>query len=124
MKLIIAMIRPENLAAVQVALRGQEMCLMSVSEVLGQEREPGRTGMYRGVEFRVQHPKLRLEVVVDDWAVEGAVETIMRAGSTGHAGLIGDCKVLVMQLDGYVASVMANEDRWLSQPEGEDPWRL
>jgi nitrogen regulatory protein P-II 2 len=122
MKLIIAMIRPEKSAAVQAALIGQEACLMSVSEVLGDGREPGCTGMYRGVEFRVQRPKLRLEVAVDDWVVEGAVETIMRAGSTGHAGLIGDCKVLVKQLDGYLASVMANEERWLSQPEGEDPW--
>jgi nitrogen regulatory protein PII len=124
MKLIIAMIRPEHLAAVQAALTEQEACLMSVSEVLGEGREPGCTGMYRGVEFRVQRPNLRLEIVVDDWIVEGAVETIIRAGSTGHTGLIGDCKVLVMQLDGYVASVMANEDRWLSPPEGEDPWRI
>jgi nitrogen regulatory protein P-II 2 len=124
MKLIIAMIRPENLAAVQAALTEQEMCLMSVSEVLGEGREPGCTGMYRGVGFRVQRPKLRLEVAVDDWVVEGAVETIMRAGSTGHSRQIGDCKVLVIQLDEYIASVMANEDRWLSRPEGEDPWRL
>jgi nitrogen regulatory protein P-II 2 len=121
MKLITAMIRPENLAAVQAALTEQEMCLMSVSEVLGEAREPGGTGMYRGVEFRVQRPKLRLEVAVDDWVVEGAVETIMRAGSTGHAGLIDDCKVLVMQLDEYVASVIANEDRWSLQPEVEAP---
>ena len=128
MKLIIAMIRPENLAAVQAALTEQEMCLMSVSEVLGEVlgegREPGCTGMYRGVGFRAQRPKLRLEVAVDDWVVEGAVETITRAGSTGHAGLIDDCKVLVIQLDGYVASIMANENRWLSQSEGADHWRL
>jgi hypothetical protein len=31
-------------------------------------------------------------------------------------------KVLVIQLDGNFASVMATGDRWLSQPEGEDPW--
>ena len=41
MKLIIAMIRPENLAAVQAALAEQEMCLMSVSEVLGDINAPG-----------------------------------------------------------------------------------
>jgi nitrogen regulatory protein PII len=78
--------------------------------------------MYRSVEFRVQPPKLRLEIAADNWVVEGAVEAIMRAESTGHSGQIGDCKVLVIELDGYFASVMANEDRWLSQPEGEDPW--
>ena len=115
MKLIIAIIRPENLAAVQAALTEREACLISVSEVLGDGREPGRTGIYRGTEFRVRRPKLRLEIAVDDWVVEGAVEAIIRAGSTGDSGQIGDCKVLVMQLDEYVASVMANEDRWPSQ---------
>jgi hypothetical protein len=65
-----------------------------------------------------------LEIAADDWVVEGAVEAILRAEATGHLGQIADCKVLVIQLDGYFASVMANEDRWLSQPEGEDPWWL
>jgi nitrogen regulatory protein PII len=65
-----------------------------------------------------------LEIAVDDWVVEGAVETIIRAGSTGGSGLIGDYKILVMQCDGYMTSGMAKEDRWLSQPEVEDPWRL
>jgi nitrogen regulatory protein P-II 2 len=121
MKLIIAIIRPDKLAAVQAALTEHEAYLMSVSEVLGDEREPSRTGIYRGVEFRVRWPKLGLEIVVEDWLVEGAVETIIRAESTSHSGQIGDCKVLVMQLDGYVASVIANEERWSLQPEVEAP---
>jgi nitrogen regulatory protein PII len=112
------------LAAVQAALTEQEACLISFSEVLGDGQEPSRTGISRGTEFNVRWPKLRLEIAVDDWFVEGAVETIMRAGSTGHPGLIADCKVLVIQLDGYIASAIANEDGWLSQPEEEDPWRL
>jgi len=121
MKLIIAIIRPEKLAAVQAALTEHEAYLMSFSEVLGDGREPSRTGIYRGVEFHVRWPKLRLEIVVEDWLVEGAVETIIRAGSAGDSRQIGDCKVLVMQLDEYVASVIANEDRWSLQPEVEAP---
>ena len=54
MKLIIAIIRPAKLAAVQAALTEVKACLISVSQVLGGGREPGRTGIYRGVEFRVQ----------------------------------------------------------------------
>jgi nitrogen regulatory protein P-II 2 len=123
MKLIVAIIRPEKLAAVQAALTEHEAYLMSFSEVLGDGREPSRTGIYRGVEFHVRWPKLRLEIVVEDWLVEGAVENIIRAGSTGDSRRIGDCKVLVMQLDEYVASVIANEDRWPSQHEVEDLWR-
>jgi nitrogen regulatory protein P-II 1 len=124
MKLIIVIVRPEKLAAVQAALREQEACLISVSEVLGDGKVPGSSGIYRGAKFRVQRPRLRLEIMVDDWVVEGTVETIIRAGSTGDSGQSGDCKVLVMQLDGYVASVIANEDRWPSQPEVEDLWRF
>ena len=52
MKLIIAIIRPEKLAAVQAALDEQEACLMSVSELLGDGCEPGCTGRYPGMEFR------------------------------------------------------------------------
>ena len=122
MKLIIAIIRPEKLAAVQAALTEHEAYLMSFSEVLGDGREPSRTGIYRGVEFRVRWPKLRLEIVVEDWLVEGAVENIIRAGSSGDSGQIGDCKVLVMQLDGYVASAIANEHWWPSDADREDPW--
>jgi nitrogen regulatory protein PII len=122
MKLIIAIIHPEKLAAVQAALTEQEAYLMSFSEMQGDGKEPGRTGIYRGVEFHVRWPKLRLEIVVDDWIVEGAVETVIRAGSTGNSGQIGDCKVLVVQLDGYVASAIANEHWWPSDADREDPW--
>jgi nitrogen regulatory protein P-II 2 len=52
MKLIIAIIRPEKLAAVQAALHEREACLISVSQVLGDGREPGRTGIYRGTTAR------------------------------------------------------------------------
>jgi nitrogen regulatory protein PII len=124
MKLIIAIIRPENLEVVQAALHERKACLISVSQVLGDGREPGRTGIYRGTEFRVRRPKLRLEIAADDWGVEAAVEAILRVGSTGDSGQIGDCKVLVMHLDECDASVMADEDRWPSQHEGEDLWRL
>jgi nitrogen regulatory protein PII len=122
MKLIIAMIRPENLAPVQAALHEREACLISVSPALGDDGEPGRTGIYRGTEFRVRRPKLRLEIAADDWGVEAAVEAILRAGATGDSGQIGDCKVLVMHLDDCVASAMANKDRWPSQHKVEDLW--
>jgi nitrogen regulatory protein PII len=123
MKLIIAIIRPEKLAAVQAGFHERGACLMSVSQVLGDGQKPGCKGIYRGTEFRVWRPKLRLEVAVDDWCVEGAVEAVLHAGSTGDSGPSGDCKVFVMHLDECVTSDMANEDQWPSQHEREDPWR-
>ena len=122
MKLIIAIIRPEHLAAVQAALLEQEACLMSFSEVQGDGHEPGRTGIYRGTEVNVRWPNLRLAIAVDDWCVEGAVESILRAASTGDAKPLGDGKVLVVQLDGYLASALANEQWWPSNAGREDPW--
>ena len=80
--------------------------------------------MYHGTKFRMQRPELRLEIMADDWAAERAVETIVRAGSADDSGQIGDCKVLVRQLDGDVPSVIAHKDRWPWQSEGGDPWRL
>jgi nitrogen regulatory protein P-II 2 len=123
MKLIIAIIPPEKWAAVQAALHEREACLMSVSEVLGDGKGPRYTAVYRGTEFRVWRPKLRLEIAVEDWLVEEAVETIIRAGCTGDSGQVGDGKVFVTPLDRSIASGMANEDRWRSQQEEEDFWR-
>jgi nitrogen regulatory protein P-II 1 len=122
MKLIMAIIRPEHLAAVQAALTEQEACLMSFREAQGDGKEPGRMGIYRGVEGNVRWPNLRLAIAVDDWFVEGAVETILRAASTGASRQIGDGQVLVVPLDGYLASALANEQWWPSAADREDPW--
>jgi nitrogen regulatory protein P-II 2 len=122
MKLVIAIIRPEKLAAVQAALTEQEACLMSFSEVQGDGKERGRTGIYRGVESDLQWPKLRLEIAVDDWFIEEAVEVIIRAASTGASKQIGDCEVLVVQLDGYLTSAIAHEHWWPSDADREGPW--
>ena len=102
MKLIIAIIRPENLEVVQAALHERKACLISVSQVLGDGREPGRTGIYRGTEFRVRRPKLRLEIAADDRGVEAAVEAIRPevAGDRvvlGYRGLDGFVRRTILQ---------------------------
>jgi nitrogen regulatory protein P-II 1 len=102
MKLMVAIIRPEQMEVVRATLREPEACLLSVSEVMGDGREPGLTESYRGREVRVQRPKLRLEMVVTDALVPGTVESITRAASAGVPGHLGNSKVFVMPLDGYV----------------------
>ena len=99
MKLVIAIIRPETLEAVQGALNEPEMCLMSVSQVLGDGRDPGYTEIYRGRKVQVQRPKVRVEVAVNDLFVEAAVKAIVRAGCSGNPGQPGDGKVFVVQMD-------------------------
>jgi len=98
-KLIIAIIRRERLDRVQEGLRKQGVCLMSVSEVVGYGREPAATEIYRGTTVQIRKSKLRLEIAVKDSVVDAAVEAIVRAGSTGGTGQVGDGKVFVMELE-------------------------
>src|SRR5215831_11110491 len=104
MKLIMAIIQPEQLSAVQAAVAEQEASLLAVSQVLGDQREPACMGIYRGKEFHIRWLQLRLDIVVDDWCVDATVAAILHAGSTADAGQVGDCKVCVMPLDTCVAS--------------------
>ena len=48
MKLIVAIIRPEKLEAVQVALNEHDVYLMTVTDVPGCGRQRGFTELYRG----------------------------------------------------------------------------
>jgi len=102
MKLIIAMIRPEKLAAVQDALDEPGAYLVAVSEAVDL-REPCSRGTYRGLPVRLPRPRLRLEVVVVNEAVlEWTVNAIARAGSTSDRERLGDGDILVMPLGEHV----------------------
>ena len=78
MKLIVAVIRPERLEAVQAALNERDVYLMTVSDVRGCGRQRGYTEVYRGTEFQVRLlPKLKLEIAVNDTFVEATIEAIV-----------------------------------------------
>jgi nitrogen regulatory protein P-II 2 len=102
MKLIIAVIRPEKLQAVEGALREHDVCLMSTGQVLADAREPGPIEIYRGRSVRTRPTKLRLELAVEDEAVEAAVWAIRRAATTGDAAPLGDGMVFVLPVDASV----------------------
>ena len=73
---------------------------MTVTEVKGFGRQKGHTELYRGAEYVVDFlPKIKLEVAVDDAAVERAVEAIVTAAKTGQ---IGDGKIFVTPVDQVV----------------------
>lgn len=109
MKLIIAVIRPEKLTAVQQAIDQESACLLSVSQVLGNARESGYTEIYRGRQVQVQRPKLRVEIAVDDVFVDSVVDAIVRAASTAGPGQLGDGKVFVVQMDECIPIGMAEQ---------------
>ncbi|HUL79436.1 MAG TPA: P-II family nitrogen regulator [Vicinamibacteria bacterium] len=102
MKLIVAMIRPDKLEAVQEALDEPGVGLLAVSQAVD-PREPCPRSFYRGLQVRLPRVRLRIEVVVVNEAlVEWAKGAIARAGSSNDQDRLGAGDILVMPLDEHV----------------------
>jgi nitrogen regulatory protein PII len=100
MKLIVAIIRPERLEAIQVALNSIDVYLMTVSEVRGCGRQRGHTEVYRGSEIQPRLiPKLKVEIAVTDPFVEATIEALVHGSRTPETGKIGDGKIFVTALE-------------------------
>ena len=100
MKLITAIIRPEQLDDVQEFLDDQGFDVMTVSDVRGWGRQVGLLEVYRGQEVEERLiSKLKLEIAVNDDRVEAAIDAIVRGSRTGETGRVGDGKIFVQPLD-------------------------
>jgi nitrogen regulatory protein P-II 1 len=100
MKLVTAIIKPFVLEDVKSALEQLGVLGLTVSEVSGYGRQKGHTEIYRGAEYSVDFvPKVRVEVAVDDAAVDRVVDAIVEAARTGK---IGDGKVWVTTVETMV----------------------
>ena len=96
MKKIEAIIRHFKLEDVKSALDEQGVRGMTVTEVRGFGRQKGHTEMYRGTEYTVDLvPKLKLEIVVEEGAAQGVIDTLVQAARTGQ---VGDGKIFVSDL--------------------------
>jgi nitrogen regulatory protein P-II 1 len=97
MKKIEAIIKPFKLEEVKDALSQIGIEGMTVSEVKGFGRQKGHTEIYRGSEYKVDFlPKIKIEIVLPDARVEGAVGAIVSSAKTGK---IGDGKVFVSDVE-------------------------
>ena len=97
MKMINAIIKPFKLDDVREALSEIGVQGITVTEVKGFGRQKGHTELYRGAEYVVDFlPKLKVEVVVNDSALEQTIETISKAANTGK---IGDGKIFVSTIE-------------------------
>ena len=100
MKKIEAIIKPFKLEEVKDALAHVGIQGLTVSEVRGFGRQKGHKEMYRGAEYVVDFlPKVKIEIVVSDASVEGAIDTIIKAARTGK---IGDGKIFVSAVEQVV----------------------
>ena len=97
MKKIEAIIRPHLLEGVKDALQTLGVQGMTISEVKGFGRQKGHTEVYRGSEYNVEFvPKVKIEVVLDEDLLEGAIDAIIKTARTGK---FGDGKIFVFPME-------------------------
>jgi len=97
MKKIEAIIKPFKLDEVKEALQEIGVQGLSVIEVKGFGRQKGHTELYRGAEYVVDFlPKVKIEVVLTDGQVDGAIAAIVGAAKTDK---IGDGKIFVSDIE-------------------------
>src|SRR5438876_1270654 len=100
MKRIEAIIKPFKLDDVKEALSSIGVEGMTVTEVKGFGRQKGHTEIYRGSEYTVDFlPKIKVEVVLADHLIAGAVQAVVKAAKTGT---IGDGKVFVSSIENAI----------------------
>jgi len=99
-KLVTAIIKPFKLDDVREALSDIGVHGMTVTEVKGFGRQKGHTELYRGAEYVVDFlQKVKVEVAIDDSALDQCLEAITKAANTGK---VGDGKIFVTTLDEVV----------------------
>ncbi len=97
MKKIEAIIKPFKLDEVKEALQEIGIQGLSVTEVKGFGRQKGHTELYRGAEYVVDFlPKVKIDVVLSDDMVDGAIQAIVDAAKTDK---IGDGKIFVSSVE-------------------------
>lgn len=97
MKKIEAIIKPFKLDEVKEALQEIGIQGLSVVEVKGFGRQKGHTELYRGAEYVVDFlPKVKIEVVLSDDQLDGAIGAIVDAAKTDK---IGDGKIFVSTVE-------------------------
>jgi nitrogen regulatory protein P-II 1 len=97
MKKIEAIIRPERLEQVKVALEDKGVVGMTVIQVLGRGEQKGIKLQDRGGTMDVDLlPKLKMEIYVDDKEVDAVMKTICEAGRTGK---FGDGRIFVSSVE-------------------------
>jgi nitrogen regulatory protein PII len=106
MKKVEAYIRHEKVGEVRDALSGIGIEGMSFTEIKGFGRQKGYTETYRGAKLNINlRPKVKVETVVDDAAVEKVVNALGEAARTGD---IGDGKIFVTPVE-YAMRIRTGE---------------
>ena len=97
MKLIVAIIRPEQLSDVLEALFHAEVRGLTISRVQGHGGEMEHVENYRGTTVKMAlAEKVRIEIGVSNHFVPTTVDAILAAARTGE---VGDGKIMVLPIE-------------------------
>ncbi len=107
MKLIVAIVRPERLDAVQrelqAVLNEGDQYRLTVRAVEGHGRQQGEVEYVRGQPVRSRMvSRVEVTIGVNDDYVEPAVAAILRGARGAEGGEVGDGKIFVLPLDDCV----------------------
>src|SRR3954466_16185700 len=102
-----AIVQPARFDLVKQALIESGIDGMTVSEVRGHGRQKGHTETFRGHEYSVDlHPKIKIEIILDEKLVDTTVDTIIKAAATGK---IGDGKIFLHKVEEVIR--IRNQER-------------
>lgn len=108
MKKIEAVIRPNKLEAVRIALQEIGICEMMISEVKGHGLKEGYEMIYRGTrQFIDIITNLKIEIVIKDEVFEDCIATLSQAARTGQ---VGDGKIFVTDIERAIRIRTGDED--------------
>ncbi len=100
MKKLEVITRPEKLEDIKELANSLGIYGMTASMVSGCGMQKGRKEIYRGTEYSINLlPKVKIEMVVRDEAVEDLIEGISKKVRTGE---VGDGKIFVYNLDNAI----------------------
>src|SRR4030042_5542992 len=100
MKMIEAIIRPEKLPVVKMALEEKGFVSMTICDVIGRGRQKGLSLKWRSGEHRIEFlPKKKLVMLVDDADCDIIVDIICKRAKTGA---MGDGKIFIIPVEDAV----------------------
>ena len=98
MKLIIAIIQPEELPDIKEELLKNQIYKFTISNALGQGKEVPLTEVYRGISHEISLlKKVRLEIAVNDDYVNNAVNSIIKV--TQNSEDKGRGKIFILPIE-------------------------
>jgi nitrogen regulatory protein P-II 1 len=121
MKLIVAVIRPEQLTDVLAALYKAEVRGFTIGRVEGHGGELAEVQTYRGTTVKMElSEKVRLEIGVSDHFVDATVQAILQGARTGS---VGDGKIFVLPVEKVYRIRTGEEDQQAVTPVDSPPRR-